>query len=271
MLHLQDDMRSLREHIARAQDDINALRQSRDEAERRGLAVEDVIRQEKNDNARRFGELERHVESWQDRLAQAEEYNRRNLDRASQLGMRIEAIENQIADTDNNHSRTISVLSRHDQELQRLAGAVLALQNEDASQRERIANTAELMRHVQAEIEPLRAETNKISRIDDRLELVQAERTRHNERLNEVSSALSTIENRLNDHDENYALLEARMGGYQDDLRQLRERMQTERERLAAYLNDLRNLQADMRKRQIVGLEKEIRDIRGRAFDVSPD
>ena len=39
---------------------------------------------------------------------------------------------------------------------------------------------------------PCAAETNRITRIDDRLELVQAERTRHNERLNEITAELDT-------------------------------------------------------------------------------
>ncbi len=269
--HAQDDLRSLRELIARSQDDINSLRQSREELERRILGDAEHVRQDKNDNVRRFGEIERAIDAWQERLSGAEEHNRRNLEMISQVSMRIEGFENAIAEQDTGQARTISTLSRIDQELQRISGAVLSLQSEDATQRERVNSTGEMLRRLETEIEMIRAETNKIARIDDRLELVQAERTRHNERLNEIAAELNKIDNRLNQNDERSSLIEARIGGYQDDLRKLRERLQVEKEQLGAYLNGVRELEADIRKRNIVALEKEIRDIRGRAFDVAPD
>ncbi len=76
---------------------------------------------------------------------------------------------------------------------------------------------------------------------------------------------------RLNDNDERAALIEARIMSYQDDLRKLREKLQIEREQLAAYLHGLREMQADFRKRDITAIEKEIREIRGRAFDITPE
>lgn len=269
--HAQDDLRALRELIARAQDDINSLRQSREELERRSQAEAEYVRQDKNDNVRRFGEIERVIDAWLERLSGAEEHNRRNLEMISQVSMRVEGFENAVAEADTSQSRTISTLSRIDQELQRISGAVLALQSEDAVQRERVNSAGEMLRRLETELELMRAETNKISRIDDRLELVQAERTRHNERLNEIAAELNKVDERLNEHDERSSLIEARIGGYQDDLRKLRERLQTEKEHLGSYLNGLRELEADIRKRTIVALEKEIRDIRGRAFDVTPD
>jgi chromosome segregation ATPase len=271
IMHLQDDVRSLREFLARAQDDINVLRQTRDEAERRMIAEAEVVRQDKNDNARRFSESEREIEHWMERQSGTEEHYRRNIDMASQLGMRIEAIENSISETDNSQSRTITTLSRIDQELQRLSSALLALQSEDSAHRERYNTAAEMLRRLESEIENVRAETNTITRIDDRLELVQAERTRHNERLNEITAQLSTVESRLNENDERAALIEARISGYQDDLRKLREKWQLEGEQLASDLHGLREMQADFRKRDVAALEKEIREIRGRAFDVSPE
>ena len=269
--HLQDDLRSLRELLARSQDDINGLRQSRDEAERRMLAESEVTRQDKNDSGRRFSDIERNIELWMERQAGAEEHYRRNLEAASQLAMRIEAIESQISETDTSQSRTISTLSRIDQELQRISGSVLALQSEDNSQRERFNSAAEMLRRIETELELMRVETNKIVRIDDRLELVQAERTRHNERLNEITAELSKIDARLNENDERVSLVEARIMSYQDDLRKLREKLQIEREQLGSYMSALREMEADFRKREITALEKEIREIRGRAFDVSPE
>jgi chromosome segregation ATPase len=144
---------------------------------------------------------------------------------------------------------------------------VLQLQNEDNSQRERINSNVEMLRRLEGDIDAVRSEANKITRIDDRLELVQAERTRHNERLNEIAEELAQIDERLNESDERASLLDVRMTAYQGDLDRLRQGLESEHEHLARYLGGLRDLEADMRKRQIVALEKEIRDVRGRAYD----
>ena len=269
--HMQDDVRSLREHLARAQDDIHSLRQTREETERREASEVETARQERNDIGRHFSDIERFIESWAERLGGAEEHNRRTLEMASQLTMRLETIEQMLTETDSSQSRAISTLSRMDTELQRLSSGVLALQSEDNTQRERISSSVEMLRRLEVDIDTLRTEANKISRIDDRLELVQAERTRHNERLNEITEELAHVDDSLNQGDERASLLEARMTGYQDDLRKLREYLQLELENLSKHLGALRDLEADIRKRQIVALEKEIRDIRGRAYDVTQE
>jgi len=269
--HLQEDFRTIRELMARAQDDIHSLRQSREEAERQDALDSERLRQERNDIGRHFTDVERHIEHWQERLESAEEHSRRTLEMQSQLTMRLETIETLLSENDSAQSRASSTLSRIDQELQRISSAVLQLQNEDNTQRERINSNVEMLRRLENDLEAVRTETNKISRIDDRLELVQAERTRHNERLNEITEELVHVDNRLNEGDERASLLDARMTSYQDELGRLRSALDNEHERLAGYLGGLRDLEADIRKRQIVALEKEIRDIRGRAFDTAQE
>jgi chromosome segregation ATPase len=142
---------------------------------------------------------------------------------------------------------------------------------EDDVQRERTNSAFEMLRRIEAELENLRGETNRISRLDDRLELVQAERTRHNERLNEIAAELTKVDTRLNDHSERTALIEVRMANHQEELRHIRERLHMDRETISAYLHSISELEADLRKRQIIALEKEIRDVRGRALDFTED
>ena len=271
LLHAQDDLRALRDVVVRSQDDINQLRHGRDEFERRVQEESEVVRQDKNAYGRRFSDIERALEAYPEQMQKTEEHSRRNLDMISQLMMRVEVIESALADNETSQSRTISTLSRLDQEQTRLSGAVMALQNEDITQQERLGSNAEMLRRLESELELMRAETNKIIRIDDRLELVQAERTRHNEQINEIMANLNTLDGHLNAHDERAALIEARMNSYQDDLRKLRENLQLEREQLAAHLKGLRDLGADFRKREIGALEKEIKDLRARTYDVEPE
>jgi chromosome segregation ATPase len=271
LMHVQDDLRMLRDVVARAQDDINQLRQGRDEFERRFQEESEVLRQDKNGYGRRFTDIERAIELFPERIQKVEEHSRRNLDMISQAQMRVEVLENAIADHETGQSRTISTLSRLDQELTRLSSTVMALQSEDITQQERVSSNVEMLRRLETEIETVRGETNKIVRIDDRLELVQAERTRHNEQINEIMATLNVVERRLNSNDERAALTEARLNAYQDELRKMRERLQVEREQLATHLNGLRDLAADFRKREIAAIEKEIKDLRARTLNVEPE
>ena len=267
IMHLQDDLHAVRELVARAQDDIHSLRQSREEIERRSLAEAERVRQDKNEIGRHFADMERQIEGWHEQLTSSEEYNRRNLEGIAQLIMRLEALEADRIEADNQQSRTVTTIARMDQEVQRLSGTIGGLQREDDVARERATSAMEVLRRIESELEALRGETNRISRLDDRLELVQAERTRHNEQINEIMANLSKVDGRLNEHSERLSLSEVRMNKLQEELRGLNERLQLDREQISAYLHTLNEIEADMRKRQIIALEKEIRDVRGRALN----
>jgi chromosome segregation ATPase len=123
-----------------------------------------------------------------------------------------------------------------------------------------------MLRRLESELEAIRAQTNRISRLDDRLELVQAERTRHNERLNEIAAELANIDHRLNEHGERTSLLETRMTAYSDGQRAIEAALEREREKLASYLQGLADLESEFRRRQMAALEKEIRDLKSRAL-----
>jgi len=267
--HLQDDQRVLRELIMRTQDDIHSLRQSREEGERRYLADAERVRTDRNEAAHRFGDLERQIEAWREQLNGVEEHNRRNLEIATQLVMRLEAIEAAQSESLTQHSRVQTALARIDQELQRLSATAIVLQRNDDEQRERASSALESLRRTESEIEAVRAETNRFSRIDDRLELVQAERTRHNERLNELSAEQAKTDAKLNDLGEHDTLLETRIANFQTDVGHISARMQAVLDQIATYMHSQTELESDLRKRQIIALEKEIRDIRGRELNFS--
>jgi len=269
--HLQDDLRVIRDNIVRAQDDIHSLRQTREELERRSLADAERIRQDRNEAAHRFADLERHMDGWLERFVSVEEMNRRNMEVSAQLVQRIEALETEDTEAETMRSRILSAISRMDGDIQRYAGALEELAREDDVQRERSSSAFEALRRLETEVEAIRTETNRISRIDDRLELVQAERTRHNERLNDLTQEMGKVQSALNEHSERTTLIEARMAGYQDDLRAVREGIRSDRETISRYLGGLNEVLADIKKRQIGALEKEIRDIRGRAINFAEE
>jgi len=269
IVHLQDDQRALRELIVRTQDDIHSLRQSREEFERRLQADAERVRQDRNDAAHHFGDLERQIENWREQLNGVEEHSRRNLELATQLIMRLETLEAAQSEQLTMHSRVQTALARVDQELQRLSTTVIILQRNDDEQRERSSSALESLRRTESEIEAVRAETNRFSRIDDRLELVQAERTRHNERLNDLSAEQTKTDSRLEELAEKDILLETRIANFNTDIGAINMRLQAVLDQISAYMHSQTELESDLRKRQIIALEKEIRDIRSRELNFS--
>ena len=82
---------------------------------------------------------------------------------------------------------------------------------------------------------------------------------------------MGKVETALNEHTERTALVEARMSGYQQELAGLKERLRDDRDRISHYLSGLNEVLADIKKRQMGALEKEIRDIRGRAINFAEE
>jgi chromosome segregation ATPase len=271
LMVLQDDVRAVREQVARAVDEINSLRQSREEVERRVAGDSERIRQDRNDAVHHFDELQREIAGWQERITSYEEHNRRNLELSAHLIQRLESLEGQIENTETVHSRSYGAVNRIDNEIQHMAALFPAIEREDEAQRERINTIFETLRRLEIEIETVKTESNRIGRLDDRLELVQAERTRHNERLAEITAQLTKMESRVNEQGERATLIEVRIANYLEELRRLKDRLQSDRDQISGYLHSLMELEADMRKRQIIALEKEIRDVRGRALNFAED
>ena len=271
MGHLQEGLRVLSDQLVRAQEDIHSLRQSREEMERQNLTEVERARQERNDAGRRFGEAERAIEGWQERLVSTEEHNRRNLESIALLTMRLETLTGGFSETETLQSRFQAQVSHIENELSRLSSGIAVLQREDEVQRERTESALEMLRRLESGVETAKEMTNRLSRLDDRLELVQAERTRHNERLNDLTTQLGATEARLNEQAEKATLIETRMTGYQEGLRTLDEKLRAEREQLAAYVSGLAELEADFRKRQAAALENETRDLRSRALRFSEE
>jgi chromosome segregation ATPase len=252
-------------------EDINSLRGSREEMERRLFAETERERQDKNDNVKRFGELQRQVDSWSERVSGFEEHNRRNVEGFAQIQLKVEAMQNEVAAAELRQTRAQTTISRLDQDVTRLSAALPDLQREDDVQKERTNSLSEMVRRLEDQIDALRTQLGRIDRIDDRLELVQAERSRHGERLNELTMELEAMRETAIEQAERMALLDVRVQNFNDDVRSLAERLQATREEFLAYLRAVAELETDFRKRQVAALEKEARDIRTRGLSLGEE
>lgn len=260
--HMQDELRLVREQLARVHEDINSLRASREEVERRLYAESERARQEKNDGVKHQGEMQRQIDSWQERTAAFEEHNRRNLEAVAQTQIKVEALQTEQEAAEIRQSRAHTTISRLDQDVTRLSAALPDLQREDDTAKERTNSLAEMVRRLEDNLDALRTQLGRVDRIDDRLELVQAERSRHGERLTELTLELDQVRETAIEQGERLALVEVRMQNFQDDVWALDAKLMGFREEFVAYLRSITDMETDFRKRQVAALEKEVRDMR---------
>ena len=269
--HLQDELRLVREQLARVNDDINSLRQSREEVERRLFAEAERERQEKNDAAKHFADMQRQIDVWQERMSGSEEHNRRNLETFAQLQVKVESLQNEQEAAEIRQSRAHTTVSRLDQDVTRLSAALPELQREDDVHKERSNSLSEMVRRLEDQIDALRTQLGRVDRIDDRLELVQAERSRHGERLNELTLEMDNVRGALTEQGDRLALMEVRMQSFHEDVRGLDDKLQSFRDEFVGYLRSVSDMETDFRKRLIASLEKEIRDIRTRGLSLGEE
>jgi chromosome segregation ATPase len=266
LTHLQDELRLVREQLARVHEDINSLRTSREEFERRIFAESERARQDKNDTAKHFGELQRQIDAWQERVGGFEEHNRRNLEAVAQMQLKVEALQNEEQATENRQARMQTTISRLDQDVTRLNSALPDLQREDDSQKERANSLNEMVHRLEDQIDALRTQLSRIDRIDDRLELVQAERSRHGERLTELTLEMDDVKETATNQGDRLSLLEVRMQSFQDDVRALDEKLLSVRDEFVAYLRAVTEMETDFRKREIAAIEREMRELRSKGL-----
>ena len=271
LVHLQDELRLVREQLARAHDDINSLRTSREEFERRLFAESERARQDKNDYVKQLGEVQRQVDSWQERVGGYEELNRRNLEALSQVQMKLDAIENEQAAAEMRHARAQTTISRLDQDVTRLSSALPGLQREDEVHKERANSLAEMIHRLEDQMDVLRTQMGRVDRIDDRLELVQAERSRHGERLTEMTLEMDNLKEATADLSERISLLDVRIQGFQEEMRAMNERIMSFRDEFVAYLRAVVDLETDFRKRRIAAMEKETRELRAKGLSLGEE
>jgi DNA repair exonuclease SbcCD ATPase subunit len=264
---LLEELRAGRDTTSKLHDELVALRQAVEELSRH--RVEDVTRlaDERNEITRKFSETVRMIDAVREKISGYDEQHRRALEASAQAALKLEAIINEQAAQATRHSRLRNGVTRMDQELTRISTALESLIQEDQTLKERVQSVGEFLRRLEGEAEALRGSVARIDRIDDRLELVQAERSRHGERLTELTNAIADINAAAFEQTERTSLIEARMGAIVSDINDVDAKLNDFREKLAVYLRSITKSEGDFRKRNIAALEKEVREIRGRSID----
>ena len=268
---LQEEMRQLKEVLARLQDQQVQARSQLEETIRQRLTEAERGRVEVTDLRRRLEELERQVEAWLDRQSGVEDAARRYQEGIALASARAESMDQRLEALEGRASRNLEATNRIDQEISRIDAAIQGLGREDDLQAERARVALEAARRVEAEVESERRDLRALAELSERMELLKVERQRLEDRLAQVEENVNELRGLLAHQEQLLGVLDGRTQGYLGRLEALREEILRHRQQFVEHLLKLSSGQERLKRRQIEELEREIKELKQHAVGLTEE
>ena len=267
----QEDLRQLKDVVARLQEQHVQLRGQLEETIRQRMTEAERDRVGLSDLRRRAEDLERNVEGWLDRQSGIEDSARRYQEGITLANLRTENIEQTLELLEGRASRNLEATNRIDQEISRIDAAIQGLEREDDLQSERARVALEAARRVEALVESEKRDLLALDQLSERMELLKVERQRLEERLALAEEEMNDCRNLLSRQEQLVGVLDGRTQGYLGRLEALREEILRHREQFIEHLLKLSSGQERLKRRQIEELEREIRELKTHAIGLTEE
>jgi len=267
----QEDLRQLKDVVARLQEQHVQLRGQLEETIRQRMTEAERDRVGLSDLRRRVEDLERSVEGWLDRQSGIEDSARRYQEGITLANLRTENIEQTLEVLEGRASRTLEATNRIDQEISRIDAAIQGLEREDDLQSERARVALEAARRVEALVESEKRDLLALTQLSERMELLKVERQRLEDRLAQAEEEMNDFRNLLGRQEQLVGVLDGRTQGYLGRLEALREEILRHREQFIEHLLKLSSGQERLKRRQIEELEREIRELKTHAIGLTEE
>lgn len=268
---LQEEMRQLKDVLARLQEQQVQGRSQLEETVRQRMTEAERGRVEVADLRRRLEDLERQVEGWLDRQSGVEDAARRYQEGIALANVRAESMEQRLEALEGRASRNLEATNRIDQEISRIDAAIQGLEREDDLQAERARVALEAARRVEAEVESERRDLRALAELSERMELLKVERQRLEDRLAEVEESVNELRGLLSHQEQLLGVLDGRTQGYLGRLEALREEILRHRQEFVEHLLKLSSGQERLKRRQIEELEREIKELKQHAVGLTEE
>jgi hypothetical protein len=267
----QEDLRQLKDVVARLQEQQVQLRGQLEETIRQRMTEAERDRVGLSDLRRRVEDLERNVEGWLDRQSGIEDSARRYQEGITLANLRTENIEQTLELLEGRASRNLEATNRIDQEISRIDAAIQGLEREDDLQSERARVALEAARRVEALVESEKRDLLALTQLSERMELLKVERQRLEDRLAQAEEEMNDFRNLLGRQEQLVGVLDGRTQGYLGRLEALREEILRHREQFIEHLLKLSSGQERLKRRQIEELEREIRELKTHAIGLTEE
>ena len=240
-----------------------------DELGRRKEVDEERDQQDWSEVAKRTEQLERQVLLWHDRQSGVDEVARRFQEGLSLVRQQMEQMAQRLELAEGKATRGMEGSNRTARTLTQVEANILALQQEDEAKSERSRVTADVLQRLQTKQAESLEELKRLELLAERIELHRAERQRLEDRALRLEEELQELQERA----ENSEHLQSRLGGQQQGLSSrldsLQEMVEEQRKLLVDQIRKLTGTQDRTKRRQIQELERELREMKQFAADLS--
>jgi len=267
----QEDIRQIKDATSRLQEQLAQGRSQVEEVVRQRLTEAERERVERTDVLRRLVDAEREVETWRERQGAVEQAARHAQEGVTLVTLRQENAEHRIDGIEEKAARSVEAANRIDNELSKVEAVLQELRREDEVQAERARVALEAARRLEGEFDSHKGVREMVSQLDEKVELLRAERQRLDDRSSQHEETMEELRGQLEHQGQLLSLLDGRTQGLQGRLDALRDDIHTSREQVTDHLKSLSHGQERIKRRQIEELEREIRELRQHAIDISEE
>jgi chromosome segregation ATPase len=217
---------------------------------------------EKNDLFRRVQDLERRAENIAERQSSVDDAHRRFQEEVSRSHLQYQGLNGRIETVEGRTSRNIEAITRLEQEHAENESAVRALRREDDVLAERARLAHEVAQRLEAELQAQQEEYRVLPMLQERVELLRAERQRLEDRTSRLEETLTDGVTRLERQEEVTAQIDARMKANDGRIDHVHNTTLEFRRSVSEQLLKLNQMIERMKRRQVEELERDIKDLR---------
>jgi len=259
---MQEQMRQLSGLLDRIQD-TEVLIDTKFELLERTTGEERTRDQsEKNDLFRRVQDLERRAENIAERQSSVDDAHRRFQEEVSRSHLQYQGLNGRIETVEGRTGRNLDSITRLEQEHADIEAAVRALRREDDVLAERARLAHEVAQRLEVELQAQQEEYRVLPLIQERVELLRAERQRLEDRTSKLEEILTESVTRLDRQEEAAAQLDARIKASEGRVDHVHSATLEFRRTMSDQLLKLNQMLERMKRRQVEELERDIKDLR---------
>jgi chromosome segregation ATPase len=261
----------VRERLVEAEERATAADQRLTEGLRLQQIEVERLRQELNGTYRRIELLERATEGWSgrfDRLDDADHFTQEGL---ALLRQRFDELERRQETAEARTTRSSDSFKRLEHELGQLSAGIDGLQSQQTLVGERAQVFGELIKRAQDRIDSVAAEVTSQTEIFEKLDLLQAELHRIENRVAAAEAIDNAQYEQLDEHQRQLGLLDGKDRGLASRLTHLQEDLAAYRAQVAEQFQRIHQALDRQKRRQIEDLEHDLRELKHSAFRASED
>jgi chromosome segregation ATPase len=217
---------------------------------------------EKNDLFRRVQDLERRGENIAERQSSVDDAHRRFQEEVSRSHLQYQGLNGRIEAVEGRTGRNIEAITRLEQEHAELESAVRALRREDDVLAERVRLAHEVAQRIEADLQAQAEEYRVLPLIQERVELLRAERQRLEDRTSRLEETLTEGITRLERQEEVTSQIDARMKANDGRIDHVHGATLEFRRSMSDQLLKLNQMLERMKRRRVEELERDIKDLR---------